>query len=334
MSIAADPVIGVDVGASTISAGLVRADGTVLATEQESTGANNPASTIVRLVEHVLALAGQHRLRVAGIGIGLPGPVDVESGRLRAVNGDWVPGLADVPLAVVVRERTGDRPVFVDNDANALALAEWMFGLGRGAASLVTIAVGTGIGGGIILDGALLRGRLNTAGEIGHVALDPDGPLCACGLRGCLTVYASGRLLPERARERLARFPRSRVLAEAGDDPQRITAALLFDAAAAGDPLARAVVDEACEALAVGVATLATLLNPDVIVLTGGVATSLAPLADDLRQRAGQRALPGLLDATAIHVVPADKRSTVRGGAALVCYELARRRRGWSEVTG
>jgi glucokinase len=151
-----------------------------------------------------------------------------------------------------------------------------------------------------------------------------DGPPCVCGGRGCLTAYASGRLIADRARERLARYPGSRVLAEAGDDPARISAALLFGAAAAGDPLARAVVDEACEALAIGVATLATLLNPDVVVITGGVAASLAPLAEDLRARARRRALAGVLDGTAVHVVPADKRDTVRGGAALVLHDLAR----------
>jgi glucokinase len=324
MAISSDAVIGVDVGASTISAGLVRADGTVLATAQEPTGERELTGAIVRLVRHHLTLADDHGLGVAGIGVGLPGPVDLDTGRLRRVTGSWVSTLADVPLAAVLRRETGDRPVRVDNDANALALSESMFGLGRGAASLVTIAVGTGIGAGIVLSGELLRGRLNTAGEVGHVVVSLDGPPCVCGGRGCLTAYASGRLIADRARERLARYPGSRVLAEAGDDPARISAALLFGAAAAGDPLARAVVDEACEALAIGVATLATLLNPDVVVITGGVAASLAPLAEDLRARARRRALAGVLDGTAVHVVPADKRDTVRGGAALVLHDLAR----------
>jgi glucokinase len=133
--------------------------------------------------------------------------------------------------------------------------------------------------------------------------------------------------MPERARERLAGYPDSAVLARAGGDPARIDTPGLFEAAAAGDPLARAVVDEACEALAIGIGTLVNLLNPEVIVITGGVAASLEPLRDDILRRTRRRALPEVLDATSVHVVPADKRSTVRGGAALVRYELGRRGR-------
>jgi glucokinase len=133
--------------------------------------------------------------------------------------------------------------------------------------------------------------------------------------------------MPERARERLARYPDSAVLARAGGDPAHVGAAVLFEAAAAGDALARSVVDEACEALAIGIGTLVNLLNPELIVITGGVAVSLAPLRDDILRRARRRALPAALDATSLRVVPADKRSTVRGGAALVLYELAQRGR-------
>jgi len=117
------------------------------------------------------------------------------------------------------------------------------------------------------------------------------------------------------------------VLTRAGNDPNRIGSALLFEAAASGDPLACAVVDEACEALAMGIGALVNILNPEVIVITGGVATSLAPLREDILRRAQRRTLPGLLDGTRVRLVPADKRATVRGGAALVLYETARRRR-------
>jgi predicted NBD/HSP70 family sugar kinase len=116
------------------------------------------------------------------------------------------------------------------------------------------------------------------------------------------------------------------VLARAGGDPDRIGAELLFAAAADGDPLARAVVDQACEALAIGVGALANLLNPEVVIITGGVAGSLVPLRDDILTRLRRRTLPVVLDGTTVHFAPADKRNTVRGGAALVFYELGRRR--------
>jgi glucokinase len=320
-----DVLIGVDVGASTISAGLVRASGTVLDTVQAATyGAGSVTDTILASIDRVRAQAAERGLPVAGIGVGLPGVVEVEKGYLRAMPATPLSDLCNVPLASLIHERTG-LAVFVDNDVNALSLGEWMFGLGRGAASLVTVAIGTGVGGGMIVDGALVRGRLNTAGEIGHLPVGLTGPRCPCGAIGCLTAYVGGGTLPERARERLARYPGSAALARAGGDPSRIDAAGLFAAAAAGDPLARSVVDEACEALAIGIGALVNLLNPEVIVITGGVAASLAPLADDILRRARRRALPEVLDATAVRVAPGDKRSTVRGGAALVRYELGRR---------
>jgi glucokinase len=325
MTIPTDPVVGVDVGASTISAGLVCPDGSVLATAQAPTQGGGPVvDTILALIDRALAAARERRLRVSGIGVGLPGLVDVEKGFMRSMPGAWLSELGDVPLAALIHERSG-HPVFVDNDVNALTLGEWMFGLGRGTSSLVTVAIGTGMGGGLILDGRLVRGHLHSAGEIGHLAVSLDGPLCLCGSFGCLATYVAGGMIPERARERLARYPNSAMLARTGGDPDRISAALLFEAAAGGDPLARAVVDEACEALAVGIGTLVNLLNPEVIVITGGVAASLALLQDEILRRVRRRALSAALDATTVRVAPADKRATVRGGAALVLYETAGR---------
>jgi glucokinase len=279
--------------------------------------------TVFALIDRSLASASARGLRVTGIGVGLPGLVDVEQGVMRSMPRSWLGELGDVPLAGLIHERSG-HAVFVDNDVNALALADWMFGLGRGASSLVTVAIGTGLGGGVILDGRLVRGHCNSAAEIGHLSVSLTGPRCLCGGVGCLAAYIAGGMIAERARERLPAYPDSAVLARAAGDPQRISAEILFSCAAGGDPLARAVVDEACEALAAGIGAVVNMLNPEVIVITGGVARSLAPLRDDLLRRARHRALGPALEATRVHVVPADKRGTVRGGAALVLYEMAR----------
>jgi glucokinase len=324
MTIPTDPMVGVDVGASTISAGLVSPDGTVLATAQAPTlGPGRVIDTIYALVDRALALGKDRGQAVAGIGIGLPGVVDVEKGRMRSGTGSWLSELGDVPLAELVRERTG-LAVCVDNDVNALTLAEWFFGHGRGASSLLTIAIGTGIGGGLIVDGTLLRGHLGGTGEIGHLSVSLTGPACVCGGIGCLATYVAGGMIPERAREWLGHYRDSAVLSRVGGDPARISAAVIFEAAAGGDPLALTVVDEACEALASAVVSVVNLLNPEAIVITGGVAASLAPLRDDILRRARRRALTTLFDATTIQVVPVDKRDTVRGGAALVRYQMAR----------
>jgi len=318
-----DHVVAVDIGASTISAGLVCAsDGAVVEDIQAPASGGDALDTITRLVDHVLVAAERRRLRVSGIGVGLPGVIDVEKGALRWTPGAWLPELDDVPLPSVLGERTGHR-VFVDNDVNALALAEWMFGAGRDASSIVTLAIGTGVGAGIILDGTLLRGHAGAAGEIGHLSLDRDGPRCPCGGIGCLGTYLAGGFADNRVRARLPEHPDS-ALGRAGGPDGRVTAEMLYAAAAAGDPLARALVDEACEALAMGIGALVSLVNPEVIVITGGVVRSLAPLREDIMERARRRALAAPLAATAVRFVPTDKRATIRGGAALVRYEMAR----------
>src|SRR6185295_12154825 len=184
-----DHVVAVDVGASTISAGLVCAsDGAIVEDVQAPATGGNALDTITRLVDHVLAAAERRRLRTAGIGIGLPGVIDVEKGALRWTPGAWLPELDGVPLLSVLGQRTGQR-VFVDNDVNALALAEWMFGAGRDVSSIVTIAIGTGVGAGVILDGTLIRGHIGAAGEIGHLSMNREGPRCPCGAVACLGTY-------------------------------------------------------------------------------------------------------------------------------------------------
>jgi glucokinase len=214
-------------------------------------------------------------------------------------------------------------PVFVDNDVNALALAEWRFGAGRGARSLVVLAPGTGFGAGIILDGRLVRGVAGFGGEFGHTPVKFDGPPCWCGGRGCLAVYASGRGIAEAARARVAGHDESPLLLAAGGVAQRITAELVFRAAADGEPVAAAVVDEACRALGAMLATIVNGLNPEVVVVTGGVAGSLAALEKQILAAAAEHAFARALAATRITIVPGDKRLTMRGAAALVLYERA-----------
>src|SRR5215467_1963230 len=157
MTMPTAPMIGVDVGASMMSAGLVCPDGNVLATTQlPAQGEGRVVDTLLALIDRALASAEERRLGVSGIGVGLPGLVDVENGFVRSVPGSWLPELSTVPLVALIQERSG-YPVFIDNDVNALALGEWMFGPDRGVSSLVTLAIGTGIGGGLVLDGRLIR---------------------------------------------------------------------------------------------------------------------------------------------------------------------------------
>jgi predicted NBD/HSP70 family sugar kinase len=323
-------LIGVDVGATSMSAGLVTLDGEVLDVVEMGTHVSGPRSavaTLLRVVQQLVADARRQGLALGGVGVGLPGPVDAVKGMMLAVHPkNHVPEFGHLPLAEQIRELT-HLPTFVDNDVNALALAEHAFGAGRGTSSLALLAVGTEVGGALIIDGALVRGQDGYGGELGHVPINFDGPACICGGRGCLGAYLGGRLLAEEARRRVARDADSPLLELAGGHADAITSAMVFAAAAAGDAVAVKLVDQACEALAATLAVIVNGINPEMVVVTGGVAPSLAPLVADVVHRAGKYALGPPLANTRIRIAATEKRLTVRGGAALVLHELARRGR-------
>ncbi len=320
-------ILSLDVGGTTIAGGLVTADGEVLVQIQAPTHERGPGTaleTLHALLEGLLATSRTEDIRVLGIAAGVPGSVDAELG---VVGEDVqnVPELARLPLARNLRERFG-LPAFVDNDVNTLALGEWTFGAGRGARSLVLLAIGTGVGGGIILDGHLVRGAAGYGGELGHISINFDGRPCFCGGRGCLKAYVAGPDIAAEARERFKQDSSSRLLALAGGDPAVVTAALVFRAAELGDPLAAALVDEVCQALGAGLGAIVNGLNPEAVLVTGGVAESLKPLEVSILRWAGRYAFAHALASTRIAVLPLDKRATVRGGAALFLYETARLR--------
>jgi glucokinase len=320
--------IGVDVGGTTISGGLVRDDGEVLATVETPTHVSGPGTalkTLLAVIHDVCTQARAHGWPVDGIGLGLPGPVDVGKGMMiTAGPQNHVPELHGVPIAEQIEALT-DLPTVVDNDVNALALGERAFGLGRGAASLTLLAIGTEIGGAFVAGDVLVRGAHGFAGELGHMPVKFDGPRCVCGGRGCLGVYLGGRLLAAEARRRVLGGAPSMLVEQVAGDVDAITTSMVFAAAAAGDPLAAALVDDACQALAATLATIVNGLDPEVIVITGGVAESLVPLRADIMRRTASYAFAHPLASTRIQITPSDKRDTVRGGAALFAYERARR---------
>jgi predicted NBD/HSP70 family sugar kinase len=288
-----------------MAVGLVTREGAVLATEVAPTHGPEPATTertLTTLIERVLVRAKHDALRVSAIGVGVPGIVDPATGIVGEAH--HVADLSGRDLARALQARFG-HPTFVDNDVNTLALSESMFGEGRGARSLVVLAAGTGIGAGIVLDGRLVRGATGYAGEFGHVTVRVDGPDCWCGARGCLVVYASGRGIAEAAGGRPA--PR------------------VFAAAAAGDGRAAAIVERACAALGAMLGTIVNSLNPQTIVVTGGVAGAYAARQPLVLQSTARHVLAPALAGTRIVFVPGDKRATVRGPAALAFYEAGDR---------
>jgi glucokinase len=316
-------LLGADVGATTIAAGLVTEGGRLLAFERAPThgrGLGTAPAALIQLIDTLVRTAEREGWPVGGIGIGLPGIVDTDRGMMVS-DQNLVPEFAGLCLARDLGSSTG-LPVFVDNDVNALALGEYEFGVGRGASSMALVAIGTGVGGAIVLGGALVRGHSGCAGEFAYVPIDFQGPPSRWGVRGCLNEYVSGDALEATVREAVARDGPSKVLALAGGDPHRITATMVFEAAAAGDESAAAIVERACAALGAAIGGIVSMLDPGLVVVTGGVAASLLALQARVAEHAARYTLPYALARTRLAIVPADKRRTVLGGAALALSRL------------
>jgi glucokinase len=207
---------------------------------------------------------------VLAVGVGAAGMVDVANGVLR-----FAPNLAWRDLAIADRMRAAlGIPVQLDNDANVAAYGEFRFGSGRGYRHVLLVAVGTGIGGGIIIDGRLFRGSNGYAAEIGHIVVEPDGPPCGCGNRGCWEQVASGNAIGRLGREEVAEHPGSVLARLAGGDPQAVTGKLVTQAAQGGDPVATRILSEVGRRLGVGLAGLVNVLDPQVVVVGGGAAVA------------------------------------------------------------
>jgi glucokinase len=281
--------VGIDIGGTKVAGGVVDAAGRVLTQTRADTPAHDVTLTRGVIVDMVRELAAPHP--VGAVGIGAAGWIDAGRDVIR-----FAPHLAwrDEPLRDEVATAV-DLPVVVENDANAAAWAEYRFGAGEGAGgSMLLVTVGTGIGGGLVLDGRLVRGAHGYAGEPGHQVAVPDGLMCSCGRRGCLERYASGSALVRYAQAGAADDPAGAGgLLELAGDPELITGAQVTTAARAGDKVARDAFDQVGWWLGIGLADLVQMLDPELIVVGGGVAEAgdllLVPTRDSYRQALGQR---------------------------------------------
>jgi glucokinase len=262
--------IGVDVGGTTVAAGVVDEQGGVLETAQRDTPSDDPKKTQEVIADLIRELAASHD--VEAVGVGAAGFVDAQRATVL-----FAPNLAwrDEPLRAAIEERCG-LPVVIENDANAAAWAEARFGAGRGEDHVVILTIGTGIGGGIVLEGRLLRGRFGVAAEIGHINIVPDGRRCGCGLEGCWEQYASGRALVQEAQELAKASPAMArdMLRLAGGEPEMITGPVVTQAAQEGDVAALRCFDVVGTWLGRGMAQLAAVLDPGLFVLGGGVSAA------------------------------------------------------------
>ncbi|MGH2656992.1 MAG: ROK family glucokinase [Actinomycetota bacterium] len=266
--------IGIDVGGTKVAGLRLAEDGAVLDRTERPT----PADDVSATVETVSELAAE--LAAAGgeaLGVGAAGMVDFDAGVLR-----YAPNLAwrEIPLRDLLSERTG-LPCVVDNDANVAAWGEYRFGAARGYRHVLVVTVGTGIGGGIVADGELFRGAHGFAAEIGHIIVEPDGPLCGCGNRGCWEQVASGRALDRLARAEVEQDPAGRIAALAAG--AEASGRHVSEAARGGDHPATAIFAAVGRRLGEGIAGLVNILDPEVVIVGGGVAEEGAVLLDPAR---------------------------------------------------
>ena len=307
--------IGLDIGGTNVRGVRLDASGTVLA---EARAGSPPAGTEV-LVGTCVDVIAQVSGAGEAIGVGIAGLIDADGVVRYSPN---LPHLRNAPLREALAAATG-RAVAVDNDANVAMLAEAAHGAARGTSDALLVTLGTGIGGGMLVDGRVYRGAHHLAGEIGHITVDIDGPLCACGERGHWEAIASGSALGRMARELVARGGGEAIVGAAGGDPAAITGLHVGPAAAAGDPDARALLDRYADNVAVGIAALVNVFDPELVVVGGGVVELGALLFDPLGRAVAAR-IEGTEYRPAIGVVPAalgDEASAV--GAAVLARQAS-----------
>ena len=281
-------VIGVDIGGTKVAAGLVNATGEITHQTRTPMVANDAVAGLAAVIASIdsvraaVKLDSESDLPISGIGICAPGPLDPRAGVV--INPPNLPGWLNFPLAAEI-SKTYRLPVRLDNDGNAAALAEALWGAGRDYRNVFCATIGTGIGSGIVFDRHIYHGRTGSAAEGGHMTIDYRGPRCGCGKLGCIEVLASGPAIARRASEKIAAGRPSAILELAGGRIDRITSEMVGRAYAAGDLLAKEVLQETALVLTAWLGNIVDLLEPDVMIIGGGAASMLRPFFKEIENQ-------------------------------------------------
>lgn len=318
MSSHTEPILGVDIGGTKVAVGLVDHGGRILSQSRKPMVANESAeaglNAVTSAIDSIMPPGGVH-----SIGICSPGPLDPRTGIV--LNPPNLPCWRDFPLAekIVAKYRV---PVKVDNDANAAALAETRWGAARGYRYVFYATLGTGIGTGIVFDGAIYHGHTGSAGEGGHVTIDYHGPICNCGKRGCIEILAAGPAIGARARAKVAAEPSvaTRMLDLVDGNAAAITSQQVREAFESGDAMARQVLEDTAHLLTIWLGNIVDLLDPDVIVIGGGVAAMLQPFFDHIKRHLPEWCVNPHASKIPLVIAHYGADAGIAGGAAL-CAE-------------
>ena len=310
-------IIGIDIGGTTVKFGLISNDGELFKKWSIPTKKENNGATIVNDIWNSLAQTIEsfniNKDTIIGIGVGIPGYVDTGSGLVyEAINIGW----KNINIKQQLEELTG-LPVFIENDANIAVLGENWRGAGNKAKHVIAVTLGTGVGGGIIANGKILNGQNGMAGELGHILIEEDGALCNCGNRGCIETIASATGIVRQAMEEITVNPSS-PLAAFFDEKKSISSEDVFELAARGDTLAEGIVERTATILGSTFANLGVILNPEKILIGGGVSEAGEPLLDKITASFRANALPRVIDACEIKLAQLGNDAGIIGAAYLV----------------
>jgi glucokinase len=298
-------IIGVDLGGTNVKTALVSRDKKIIGKDARPTHAEGGPSAVMAVmvdgVDAVLKTAGATRTDVLAAGFGAPGPMNWQTGIVYSPPN--LPGWKNVPLADEMRKRLGF-PCYVDNDANVACYGEYWLGAGQGAENMCLLTLGTGVGGGIVVFGQLLRGKDGTAAEIGHLKVARGGRRCGCGATGCLEAYGSVTGMVRTAIAGIDAGQKTILTRKCGGDPTKITGKMISDGIAEGDVFCTWVMQETAVWLGIGISSLINLLNPEKVVLCGGMIDAGEVLFDPIRKTARELSFE----------VPADRAQIVPAG--------------------
>ena len=310
--------IGVDIGGTNIKIALVDFDGKIIYSNTVPTraemGYEAGVNNIKQAIKELMQETDENAKSIEAIGFGLPGQIDYKEGIVK--NLPNIPGWVNIPLAKIIEDEFSI-PTRLDNDVRCAALGELNFGAGKGCENLICITVGTGIGSGIVLNGKLVRGASNAAGEIGHIKMDmTGGPLCGCGDYGCFEAYASGPAIVTMAKEYISGGKSAKYKEMATDGI--ITPYIVAQAALQGDAVSIQIFKQMGKIIGTGLSSVINLLNPEKIIIGGGVADAGEILLDPIRKTILDRAMP--IQASAVQIVPAQLANTagVIGASLLI----------------
>jgi glucokinase len=315
--------LGIDLGGSKILTAIVNPRGEILSSDESITPATKGREAVIQSIlnstHHVLKKASVAISEIYAIGVGVAGISNPETGIL--FTSPNLPELRDVPLRDIMQERLGKK-TFVINDANAAVLGEFYFGAAQGAHNFIYITLSTGIGGGIVIDGKIYTGAIGAAGEVGHMTIDDNGPICNCGNRGCWETLASGTALAREAKHRIKEGFRTSILEYAEGDVEKVTAQVIHSAAKHGDSLAKELIAQTGYYIGVGLANLINIFNPELIVIGGGLSNIGDMLLKPAFKTAGERAYKEAFQAVRFASAGLGRNSGVLGAAAFALKEV------------